>query len=172
MATLAPPSAPSASTPTPTNQTSADKITKFGQDETVRYLLDKWLLNFDSNVEIRYFIGDQSIQPRRGQFLVVWFMQIAADATPIPLGGFELRVLNLDSDKLKGIYKVSKEGTAALALTEFDWSPRLMESGIPYRTGVVFDIRPEDVHFRLQYRVPSREFGEGPESAVDIEFNA
>lgn len=172
VATLSPTGTPTPSpTPTPDPSTSEAVITEFGQEGTIRYLLDRWELNFDPVVEVRTFIGDYSIVPRRGQFLVMWFNQQAVPAEPLPLANFELLVLEPDSDKRIATYDFSLEGSYALALTELDWSPRTMQSQYVYRTGVVFDIKPEDVHFRLQFRSAGLEAGE-QRTWIDIEFRA
>ena len=120
---------------------------------------------------MRAFIGDYSIVPRRGQFLVIWFDQQAVSEEPLPLGNFELQVLKPESNERITTYQVSNEGTAALILTEFDWIPDLMQADLSYRTGVVFDIKPEDVHFGLQYRSAGLKAGES-RTWVDIEFTA
>lgn len=168
VAELEPTSTP---TPTPSPAPDSNTITQFGQEGTIRYLLNRWTVTFDPNVEVRTFIGDYSIVPRRGQFLVIWFAQQAVPADPLPLANFDLQVLEPDSQQPVTMYPLAQEGTLALARTEFDWVPDLMQSDYIYRTGVVFDIRPEDVHFRLLFRSAGLEAGE-KETWVDIEFTA
>lgn len=152
------------STPTPIPSPTPDPntITRFEQEGT---LLGKWKVMFDPNVEVRAYVGDGSIIPRRGQFLVMWFDQMADPAEPIPFGDFRLEVLEPDSDQVVTAYEVAKEATSVLILTEWDWNPSLMQSDFKYRTGMVFDIKPEDVHFRLKYKPFD-------ETLVDIEFAA
>jgi hypothetical protein len=167
------------STPTPrasqTPETGPGSITQFGEQGALLFFdgngIQQWRLTFDPNVEVRSFIGDYSIVPRRGQFLVMWFDQQAVSEEPLPLGNFELQVLEPESDEHITTYQMSKEATVALALTEFDWIPSLMQSDLSYRTGVVFDIKPEDVHFRLQYTSAGLRAGES-KTWVDIEFTA
>lgn len=166
-------------TPTPSATPSTTKseatITKFGEEGSL-LLLDglsviQTRLTFDPIVEVRTFVGDHSIVPRRGQFLVVWFYQQPISETALPLGNFSLLVLEPDSDKRIGSYPLAKEGTATLALTEFDWIGNLMQKDLTYRTGIVFDIKPEDVHFRLLYESAAPEAGK-KRLWVDIEFRA
>lgn len=157
--------------PSPTPMPDPRIITEFGEEGAIRYLLNRWTVTFDPNVEVRTFIGDYSIVPRRGQFLVIWFDQQAKPAEPLPLAEFQLQVLEPESDEPITTYPFAKEGTLALALTEFDWVPDLMQSDYSYRTGVVFDIRPEDVHFKLLYELAGLEPGTR-DLWVDIQFRA
>lgn len=152
-----------------TSETSHGVVTQFGQTEIVTVNLNKWKLTFDPNVEVRYFIGDQSITPRRGQFLVLWFDQETNNNEPFLLGNFQLRASEGVGEQFT-TYDLAQEGTAALILTEYDWDPQFMENGLPYRTGIVFDIRPEDTHFELIYMVPSNPIG--PTNIVHIVFDA
>jgi hypothetical protein len=158
-------------TPTPDPSRSKTVITEFGQEGPILYLPRAWTVSFDPDVQVRTYIGDYSIVPRRGQFLVIWFYQTGSDET-LTLGNFQLKVLEPNSDKVTNTYQLSKEGTAALILSEYDWLLNLMQSDLTYRTGIAFDIKPEDVHFRLQYRIPASEYSSDFVTWVDIEFRA
>ena len=145
----------------------AVRVTQFGEEQIITIFPDKWIISFES-VEVRTFIGDQSIVPQRGQFLVIWFYQSAQGTEPMPMGNFTLQ----GRDPLTGetnTYSISREGTAALIVTEYTWNPGVMSSGTPYRTGLVFDIRPEDTQFRLTLPLPS----DVPfQDQIDLRFEA
>jgi hypothetical protein len=152
-----------------TTEANTEAEQSFGEDILVTVLPNKWKLNFDPNVEVRYFIGDQSITPRRGQFLVIWFDQSTPDNEPLPMGAFALRASTGPGEPFQ-TYDISRLGTAALIVTEYDWLPDFMDDGVEYRTGVVFDIRPEDTHFELRFEVPGSPTGN--ELPVSITFDA
>lgn len=159
----------------PTKETGPGTVTEFGEEGSILILdglqLVQSRVTFSPSVEVRTFIGDFSIVPRRGQFLVMWFFQQPVSEVPLPLGNFELLVLEPDGNKRTASYPLAKEGTIALALTEYDWVPKLMQSDLTYRTGIVFDIKPEDVHFRLTYASAGTEAGK-QQMWIDIEFRA
>lgn len=144
-------------------------ITEFGQEALVHVGMPKWLVAVDPNVEVRYYIGDQSVTPRRGQFLVIWFHQSTSNGEPLPMGNFEL-IASPGIGQPTSTYSISTEGTVALAATEWDWHPDFMDGGIMYRTGLVFDIKPEDTHFILNLDIPNHMPFGGPQ--IRIEFDA
>jgi hypothetical protein len=145
-------------------------ITDWGETGLVGiFPTHKWSITFDS-YEVRYFIGDQSIVPQRGQFLVIWFTQSSQDGSPLPMGNFELTAWAAGEDAASGsTYSISREGTAALILTEYNWNPGFMSRATPYRTGVVFDIRPEDTEFLLRFPVPNDPIRPDP---INLRFTA
>jgi hypothetical protein len=176
VAALTPTGTPAPSpTPTPEPSEPEAAVTEFGEEGSLLIVdgvsFAQTRVTFDPNVEVRTFIGDYSIVPRRGQFLVIWFYQQPISEIPLPLGNFELLVLEPGGDKRISSYPLAKEAFMALALTEFDWNPELMQKDLTYRTGIVFDIKPEDVHFRLMYETASTEAGK-KKTWIDLEFRA
>lgn len=156
-----------ASTVPPSNQVTSAQ--RFEEKILVNVYPSKWALTFDPQIEVRSFIGDQSVTPRRGQFLVIWFDQITTANDPLPLGSFKLQAGSGANDSM-ATYEISRAGTAALIVTEYDWNPNYMDNGVSYRTGVVFDIKPEDTHFELKYEVSGATLG--PDVPVQITFDA
>lgn len=138
----------------PQNVPNDGVITSFGETELIHVGLDKWLVTFESGVEVRTSLAGGSVVPRRGQYLVIWFIQESQSGDPLPMGSFRLRASSSPGNT-PAPYNISREGTGALIATEYDWNPQYMESGLPYRTGIVFDIRPEDTHFELSLYLPS-----------------
>lgn len=147
-----------AQTDAPVDAENNNQITQFGERELIHFGFGKWWVTFDPAVEVRYFIGDESITPSRGQFLVIWFTQETGNNEPISLGNFELWARS-DSTEHYTTYPLAREAKLALAVTEYGWSPSEMENGVPYRTGIVFDIRPEDTQFELRLISPQPTMG-------------
>ncbi len=142
-------------------------VTEFNQPTVITLGLEKWRLNFDPAVEVRSSIA--GVAPQRGQFLVIWFDQFSTRGEPLPLGNFTLQTSTGPGEPF-GVRALSREGTTGLILTEYTWSPDTMSASTDYRTGIAFDIAPEDTHFVLQYRGPAQTLGN--DYVVDLEFDA
>ena len=142
-------------------------VTEFNEPTVITLGLEKWRLNFDPAVEVRSSIA--GVTPQRGQFLVIWFDQFSTQGEPLPLGNFTLQTSTGPGEPF-GVRALSQEGTTGLILTEYTWSPDTMSASTDYRTGIAFDIAPEDTHFVLQYRGPAQTLGN--DYVVDLEFDA
>ncbi len=153
----------------PAGNRSGSTVTAFNEPTVITVGLDKWRLTFDPAVEVRTFIGDYSIVPTRGQFLVIWFNQLSLSGEPLPLGNFTLQTSTGPGEPF-GVRGLSREATAALIFTEYTWDGSYMSPDTEYRTGIVFDIAPQDTHFVLQYQGPAVTLGNP--YVVDLKFDA
>lgn len=166
-----------ASQQTPTPKPVPGQVSKFGQtgkiegcstspDDTTNSLpkCGTWQATFDANVEVRDHIGDYSIVPQRGQFLVIWFTFTTDNHLAFPVANFKLKAG--PEGQFTSTYDFAHVATVALWTTETNYAPTLLDNDTSYRIGLVFDIKPADTHFDLIYDMGGKPY------PIDIVFDA